>query len=810
MPARGLRFSTPYIVFFLSGLASLADEIVWFKYLTLTFGATTAAAATLVAVFMGGLALGSALAGRWAARLRRPARAYALLEAGVAVFALATPSLFQAVDRGYVLAYPHVSGSAPLLLAVRFALAAAALLPPTILMGATLPVLARAAERGDTPGRPSTALYAVNTAGAVLGVALAGFFLIPEFGFWATLVASACTSLAAALLAMLLPASAPAPAPVLDSEAAARPAAPPLRMLWIAVAFLAGAAAMADEVLWTRILVLYIGSSVYAFSLMLAVYLSGLVAGSAAAAALRPRDATRALAAAQTALAFVILAQVAAFSLFTPALVAASSRIVHSANWAGLFAAEAITTAVFLLPPTILMGLTFGLLIRAASPSSEEAPRRVAAVYASNTVGGILGALAAGFVAIPLLGSQRGLLATGLVGLAVALLIRPRSRLAWSAPVAFLLLTIPLKSDNVILSAGALSDVARQDLIHYEEDTTATVAVKRYPLPSPSLSLELNGVNVAGTAPDLVTIQKLQAHLPLAFCKNPKRILHIGFGSGGTAYSVSLHPVSEIRIVEISPEVVRASARYFTAVNHGVLSDGRVRLTINDGRNYVLAAPEQFDAILSDSIHPRYAGNGSLYTEDYFRLCARRLAPGGVISMWLPMYSVLPDNFRAIVRAFQNVFPNVSVWYPHSVENPFTIVLATPGRTVRWEDVRTSLAAPEVSADLARIGEADPAELLSNLLLAPGDVERWVARTAPHTDDLPVVEYESGRTIAATGTWLATFSDLVSRRSRIQDFVEGFTPGDPASERVLAADAAAATDLARHLENLRRRAAAEP
>lgn len=804
MSPRALRVWTPYVVFFLSGLASLADEVVWFKYLTLTFGATTAAAATLVAVFMGGLALGSALAAPMAARLKNPARAYALLETGVAIFALATPSLFRAVDHGYVLAYPHVAGSSPGLLLVRFALAAAALLAPTILMGASLPVMARAAESGNEPGRPSTVLYAVNTAGAVLGVALAGFVLIPAVGFWATLVASACTSLAAAVLAMVLPTAAPAPAPASPVPAAAPP------LLWMGVAFLAGAAAMADEVLWTRILVLYIGSSVYAFSLMLAVYLTGLVAGSSAAAAIHPRDARQALSTTQTTLAFVLLAQVAAFALYTKILVATASKFFHAASWAGLFAAEATTTALFLLPPTILMGLTFGLLVRAASPSAEGAPRSLGAIYSSNTVGGILGSLAAGFVAIPLLGSQRGLLATGLVGLAVALLIYPRSRIAWSAPAVFLLLTVPLKRDNVILSAGTLSDVSRQDLVFYKEDTTATVAVKRYELPQPSLSLELNGVNVAGTSPDLVTVQKLQAHLPLAFCKSPTRVLHIGFGSGGTAYSVSLHPVSEIRIVEISPEVIEASTRYFTSVNHGVMSDPRVRLTINDGRNYILAVPEQFDAILSDSIHPRYAGNGSLYTEEYFRLCARRLAPGGVISMWLPMYSVLPENFRAIVRAFQDVFGNVSVWYPHSVENPFTIVLATPGRTVRWDDLQASLSAPAVAADLAKIGEADPAELLSNLVLAPGDVERWVERTPPHTDDVPVVEYESGRTVAATGTWLATFEDLVSRRSRIEAFVEGLKPGDPASERVLAAHAAAAATLAAHLESLRRRAATEP
>jgi spermidine synthase len=287
-------------------------------------------------------------------------------------------------------------------------------------------------------------------------------------------------------------------------------------------------------------------------------------------------------------------------------------------------------------------------------------------------------------------------------------------------------------------------------------------------------------------------------------------VLHIGFGSGGTAYSVSLHPVSEIRIVELSPEVIDASARFFGGVNHGVLGDPRVHLTINDGRNFVLASRDRFDAILSDSIHPRYAGNGSLYTEEYFRLCARRLEPGGVISMWLPMYSVRPDNFRAIVRAFRNVFENVSIWYPHSVENPFTIVLATPGRTIRLEDFQARVSSPSVAADLAKIGQADPAQLLSNLLLAPDDVARWVANTPPHSDEVPVVEYESGRVVRATGTWLATFSDLVAHRSRIEDFVEGLSPEDPLGQRLLAAYAQAAPVLATHLENLRRRAATEP
>jgi spermidine synthase len=268
-------------------------------------------------------------------------------------------------------------------------------------------------------------------------------------------------------------------------------------------------------------------------------------------------------------------------------------------------------------------------------------------------------------------------------------------------------------------------------------------------------------------------------------------------------YSTTRHGVESTRIVEISPEVVEAAGRYFQGVNHGILTDPRVHITINDGRNFLLASPESFDAILSDSIHPRYAGNGSLYTEDYYRICARRLRPGGVVSMWLPMYSLLPENYRSIVHAFQDVFPNVSIWYAHSVENAFTVVLATPRKTIRLSDFARRLAEPAVAEDLGRIGASDPAEVLSYLLLAPDDVRRWVETAPPHTDDLPTVEYESGRTLATEGTWAATLADLVAHRSRIEDFVEDATADDPLAVRVRARFDGAALILAKHVEDTR-------
>ena len=771
---RGLWIAA--VVFFLSGAASLADELVWFKYLNFTFGATTAATATLLAVFMGGLALGSGLCGKFVSRVSRPNLLYAGLETGVAALVLATPILFSGIDSAYVAAYRQFGSSPGRLLAIRILLSGAALLPATILMGATFPALSRSVEGAVRPGRRSALLYGINTAGAALSVAVCGLFLVPSVGLRATLTGAACASLLAALLAAV----ARVESPPEDRRSLAAPA-----VLWLWIALVTGACAMADEVLWTRVLVLYLGSSVYAFALMLAVFLAGLVGGSLAGASWKPADPRRGLALTQLALGFAIFLQVIAFTRYTKTLVSVATSLLHARNYWDLLAAEGITTCLYLLVPTFLMGLTFSLLLQTATRSSASAPRDAGAVYAANTLGGILGALLAGFAAIPFFGSQNSLLATGLFATGVAFLTRPGSWVARLAPAAFLALAFLPRRDGVILSAGVFSDVPGKDLVFLHEDVTATVAVKRYAASPPALSLELNGVNVAGTSPDLVVIQKLQAHLPLAFCDDPEKVLHIGLGSGGTAYSVSLHPVSEMRVVEISPEVADVAARYFQGVNHGVLSDPRVRLTINDGRNFVLASPESFDVILSDSIHPRYAGNGSLYTEDYFRLCAGRLKPGGVISMWLPMYSLLPENYRSIVRAFQNAFPNVSIWYPHSLENPFTIVLATPEKTVRLGDFLRRVGEPRVREDLSRIGAADPAELFSYLLLAPPDVSAFVEGTAPHRDDLPLVEYGSGRTLERNTTWAKTFSDLVARRGRIQDFVSGLSAGDELSRRVL-------------------------
>ncbi|HET9793109.1 MAG TPA: fused MFS/spermidine synthase [Thermoanaerobaculia bacterium] len=793
-----------YFLFFASGFASLADEIVWFKLLDLTFGVTTLATATLLAVFMAGLGLGSAWAAKRMANLRRPLFAYGAVEAGIGLFALATPLLFSAIDAAYVAGYRSGGGAPATLFVLRFVLSAAALLPPTALMGASYPLLSRRMET-DGNGSASGLLYAVNTAGAVAGTALCGFWAIRRIGVHATLIGSACVSLIVALVAVFSSREIPAAAKT-DSPADGRKAGSAA----LAAAVVTGVVALAAEVLWTRVLVLHLGSSVYSFSLMLAIQLAGLVVGSAWAAR-RAGDPRAALFRAALALSATLFAQVFAFRGFEGALLFGGLRIVRARTFADLLVTRLLVTSAYLLPPTIASGAIFGFLLRAwgGAAGPGEAPRRAGSLYAANTFGGIAGALGAGLLAIPLIGTQNTLFAAAALAAVVALLAQPRRRLPFAAVAACAAGIVFARPGALLLSAGVLSDVPRRDLLFWSEGLTGTIAVKQIEKPRPWRSLELNGVNVAGTSPDLLLTQKLQAHLPLVLADHPRRVVHIGFGSGGTAWSVSRHAVEEIRIVEISPEVLRTSDRFFRDVNHGVLADPRVRAVINDGRNFVLASPERFDAILSDSIHPRYAGNGALYTEEYFRLCARRLRPGGVVSMWLPTYALRPQDYRGIVRAFRDVFPNVSIWYPHAVGNAFTIVIATPEPTIDLAAFAARLT-PAIRADLAEVGEDDPAELLSNLILAPRDVGRWVAATPPHRDDVPTVEYESGRVIGAERTWYETLADLAKNRSPIEAFVTGLSPGDPLADRLRSRSAAAALSIRKQLEELRPIAAGEP
>ena len=766
-------------LFFASGMVALAYEVVWVRALGLVVGNSLWAAVAVVAAYMGGMAIGGMLVARFAGRIRQHLRLYGAAEGVAAVVALATVPVLPLLQKVAAGLGPEPLSGWGLPLVGRFAVAWAFLALPTVALGATLPLLvARVGE-----GRPLAArvgrLYSANTFGAVSGILLAAFVALPALGERGTLAVFATVGLLIAAAASALESSVPA---------AARGTAHGVsrsRRSWLLVPALLGFVALASELVWTRVLLLHLGSRVYAFALILAVYLLGVAAGSAVArrVACAPRQG---LAVSQVALGIAMGVQVIVFGRFGDILawLAAGGRF---SSFGGLQLGLAVAVSAAILPATLAFGASFPFSV-AAYPSDAPAETRTGEVAAANTVGAIAGSVLGPLVLVPGLGSQRLIFAFAVAAAAIgAFLAGTRRGRAAALAVAGVLLAEALATPagTVLRGAAAVTEGAVEEL---RESASATVVVRRLTDRRGAWrSLELNGVNVAGTSPELRAIQRLQGHLPLLLGSDGGKVLHIGFGSGGTAWAVARHPVREIVVAEISPEVLAVSDRVFGEVNHGVLHDPRVRVVVNDGRNMLLASRETFDAILSDSIHPVYAGNSTLYTREYFELCRRHLRPDGVVSMWLPMYSLTTDSYLAIVRAFFEVFPDTCIWYDPVVLNEFTVVTgSTRGGPVRlrWEALRDPALAPT----LAEAGVIDAQSLAAMLLLGPREVAALVDEMPPHVDDFPDVEYGSGRLLDRDGSWLANMRVLWAARAVRDPFADlpvGWTEARDARDRAV-------------------------
>ncbi len=290
--------------------------------------------------------------------------------------------------------------------------------------------------------------------------------------------------------------------------------------------------------------------------------------------------------------------------------------------------------------------------------------------------------------------------------------------------------------------------------------------------------ISINGVNVAGTNPILRATQKLQAHLPVCLHPSPRAVLQIGFGSGGTCYSVSLHPeVESIEVVELNPDVLKVAAAWFGDINHGVLDDPRVRARIVDAKSHVAVTSRMYDLILSDSTHPRFRGNAALYTRDYFANCARRLRPGGLLSTWLPLYGQSVEDIRGILKSLQSVFPHVQVWYANSEPHENTIVIASQ-QPIAIDPDRFSrrLAAAPVSADLAEVGINSTIQILDFFLLGDRAVAEFSRSGRLNTDDHPRLEFLAPMSLRRRQSWVEDFAALRLAREPITPYLVNASP----------------------------------
>jgi spermidine synthase len=546
----------------------------------------------------------------------------------------------------------------------------------------------------------------------------------------------------------------------------------------LACAFVTGYTGLGFEVAWARILGIFTSNSAYAFALVLSVVLLGLGTGSLLQAGWsRFRgDRWNRLAVCQGLLAAVTLATLSGFHT-TPAWL---ERWCDGTSVLAVFAGELALTAAVLFVPAVLMGMSFPLLATPAADDPGPLSRWLGRVYCVNTLGAVAGAFLTGFVCIPQLGMHAALtlLAAGSLAVGAAALMIGQKRFVafrWRSAAAAGTALAGLAVALCLPGGGYFKSPVRAPrwLPYYREGENGTVCVIEEP--NGTRSIQVDGQPVAGTAATSVIDQKMLAHLPLLLHPGPRRALTVGFGSGGTSYSMTLHGI-DVDCVEIE-KAVPGGAAHFTSENHGVLAHPRFRLIVEDARSWLRVAPVRYDVIVTDCTNIQYKSNGDLYTVDYFRLMKERLTLHGVAAAWVPANGIDAADLRTLLRSFRQVFPHTSVWFMNTLATDFLIVVGTPGPLeIDLEQLRRRMDDPAVRQDLAAVGLADPCRLLYTFLATGDDLARYLGAGPVNTDDRPVLSYSTyGATFRPT---IATnLVQLLACRGDVARHVRDAAPG---------------------------------
>ncbi|WP_437964902.1 fused MFS/spermidine synthase [Sorangium sp. So ce260] len=767
------RFPLVVALFFVSGATGLLYEVAFSKLLAYVFGATAYAVSTVLAAFMGGLALGAHLGGRHAAAARRPLVVYGVLEAIVGAICAVSPFLFEALTSAYVAVARAAPDSLALLTAARAALTALVVVVPTVAMGATLPVLSRILRAGasaapdggappseDEAARRLASLYAINTAGGAAGALSGAYVVLPHLGIRGALWSAAIANLVLGAVAIAAGLRGPAPAP---STAAApftpEPRAPEARAsnaplppasgraeapFLLPLAFASGFLVFAAEVVETHLLALLIGNSAYAFGLMLAVFLVCLAAGAARSPALARRHGEGALWRGLVSAALSLAATIPLWDQL-PRLFAFAGK--HVDGWAGREACRALAALAILALPTLCMGTTFPLLLARAAAHADVAAR-VGRLTSANTLGTIAGSIATGYLILPALGSERALLAIALAFALTAVFAASRARaelpraLAVAAAAAVLAALSP-RWDMARLTSGANVYFAmgprpeRIDFVREDVHGGVTTVAHRAGV----TTMYTNGKFQGDDGPEM-TAQRRFAHFPSLFVRDTRAALVIGLGTGTTTGTIAAYPFERIDVAEISPAIVEASRRFFAGPSLYALDDPRVRLSLNDGRNELLVAPEgRYDLIAIELTSVWFAGAASLYSREFYELARSRLTADGVLQQWVQLHHIRRRELAVVIRTMRSAFPHVALF----VGGAQGILVASAAPLLASEARLAALGArPSVQATLAGARLAD---LLDDLVASGDDLDRLTADAAEDggpilsTDDNLYLEY---------------------------------------------------------------------
>jgi spermidine synthase len=779
------------VLFFASGVSGLIYELVWLRYLSLVFGVTIYAVSTVLSAFMGGLALGGFLAGRFADRVKRPLRIYGLLELGIGLSALLTPPAFRLLNDVYRAVYPALPHDLTSLSLVRFFLACVILLVPTTLMGATLPIVVRSAlGKNASLGTNLSLLYGSNTAGGITGAYLAGFVLIGSIGIHATTITAAVLNVGVGIASLAFdwwleksarsaPISVPAPA---DAAGALHPAdrvppapiaqvdverapftIPQAALRWLLVAFfVSGFASLGFQVIWTRILAIFFEATTYAFTVILCTFLLGIAAGSYAVAPLINRRVNWLFVAAtiEWAVGVSALCSIAVISRIPDiiAFLAQLPALEHLVS--GEQRSIGLMAFVTIFPTTLLLGAAFPIIMklyvsgqerRQGDESQPDIARRLGRAYAANVCGAIVGSWASGFVLIPLLGTHRALVLLAAANIALGLILLRYAVRGTQQPAAtvsrphFARARVLVPAGlAVAISAGALTPdmygavFSRfgDRVLWYEEGLEQTVTI----LQGPQVRrMYLNGWHQANDTPSMLRVHSLLGHLPMlvqpggAAPGATRDVLVIGLGGGATAGAAASHDGAQLQVVELSPSVVRG-ARFFSHVNENVVDAPNVHVHADDGRNYLFLSDKKYDVIMADAIRPQHAGSSTLYSLEYYQLARAALKDDGVMVQWID--GEIPENqYRILLRTFLRSFPYVTGWSYGSFfigsNKPYLIDRQVVAQ--RLEGRGRTVLAP--------IGLTHPEALFSLFSATDAELRAWVGPGPVVSDDHPYVEF---------------------------------------------------------------------
>ena len=764
------RWLLPLLLLFVgSGAAALIYEIVWFQLLQLVIGSSAVSLGMLLGTFMGGMCLGSLLLPRFVPARHHPLRVYALIEFGIGVIGILVLFLMPLIG-GFYTAWGGYGLTGFL---VRGVVAAVCLLPPTLLMGATLPAVARWVE--TTPSGVSWLgfFYGGNIAGAVFGCLLAGFYLLRVYDVaTATYVAAGINVTVAAIalaFASLKPHAAGDEQRVSTRAASASASAssdrsvPGGAVVYVAIA-LSGLCALAAEVLWTRQLGLLFGASVYAFSIILAVFLVGLGVGSGAGSFLsrsisKPRLALgwcQMLVGGAVAWTAYMLAESLPYWPIAPSI---------SSLWFN-FQLDLFRAFWTVLPAALLWGASFPLALAAVASKGQDPARLVGNVYAANTAGAIIGALSASLLLIAWVGSQHAQqVLIGLSTMAGLLVLAPAAWTSakttgfrWSSAVLLLVATgfagffitsvPPVAKWLVAYGRFAPGWVGQGDIIYVGEGVHSSVAISRDS--NGALKYHNSGKVQASSEPQDMKLQRMLGHLTTLVPANPRSVFVIGYGAGVTAGAIAIDPrVDRVTIAEIEPLVPEVVSRYFSELNYDLARSPKMQVRLDDGRHYLLTTKEKFDAITSDLVDPWVKGTAMLFTQEFFEVAKEHLNPSGVVTLFVQLYETSPEAVKSVVATFFDVFPNSVIFGNTHLGRGYDMVLVgqVEPLQINLDEMEQRLSRPEyarVAQSLREIGMSSVVDLLATYAGRPSDLAAWLAGAAITRDRDLRLQYLAG------------------------------------------------------------------